>query len=268
MSYSEISQTTEYYEDSDKRRARKWKEIKHFAEMIKLPEHSHGVVENALWKIGNVNLEQFIMALMHEFDFTCMEQHLRLLYLSMEGGAVGRVDWRDLTSSLHILGFFRLIRDSPIELLLIIFDVYATPIDVTPSMQKTKSFESIANSNYIDDSSVLLRIFLLPTILSSEVKVISDFFDQAIFEYFNNNVFEKIPKVTKRIFKMFLSSKLEFTDKLVSKWKTLCWNLIPTVHRLIVYDESQLACMHNADVITDKYKWREACLCYDKKLIK
>ena len=125
MSYAEIAQTTEYYEDSDKRRARKWKEIKHFSELIKQPEHSHGIVENALWRIGNVNIEQFIMALMHEFSFVGMEHHLRYLYLSMDGGTSGRIDWRDLTSSLHILGFFRLIRDSPIDLLLIIFDVYA-----------------------------------------------------------------------------------------------------------------------------------------------
>ena len=135
-------------------------------------------------------------------------------------------------------------------------------------MQKSRSFVSIANSNYIDDSALLLRIFLLPTILTSEVKVIAEYFEQAIFEYFHNNVFEKMPQVTKRLFKLFLNSKLECTDKLLNKWKTLCWNLIPTVHRLIVYDESQLACMHNADVITDKYKWREACICYDKKLIK
>ena len=75
-----------------------------------------------------------------------------MLFYSLSGGPDGHLDWRDITSSLLILKFFRLVRDSTVDLLVLIFDVYAAPIEVTPEIKATKSFKSIMDCNYTKDN--------------------------------------------------------------------------------------------------------------------
>lgn len=268
MTYEEIQNTLEYDEDQEKKRIRRWKELHYFSNLMKQPEHCHGVVENALWRFGNVTLQQFLMSMTHEYKFTSVvvHDHLKMLYYTFSGGLDGNLDWKDITASLLILKFFRLVRDSPVELLLIIFDVYANPINITNEMRQTKSFDSIMDCNYINDYSIISKILLLPTRLDNEMKVLSDMLEQAIYDYFKITVFDKIPNITKGIFRTFLSSNS--CEKLIIYWTNLCWNLLTPSDRMTVLDESQLEAIHKADIITSKYKWRTAVVHYDAILIK
>lgn len=255
MSFDEINQTLEYDEDSEKRRKRKWIELHYMWKEMQRPEHKHGSVENALWRFANVEMNQFISALVSEFKFVNMGAHLKKLYLSLDGGTAGHPNWQDIVASHYILSFFRLVRDTPIELLLHIFDVYATPVDNSEHTQadRTASFKTVMESSYIDEYNVLLQIFLLPTRLDSEVKYISDLFEQIIFDYFKYSVFEKMPRMMRATFRLFLKS--QHGDKMVQKWSSLAWNLLPTESRLAVLDEAQLKAIHRSDVITERYKY-------------
>ena len=73
-----------------------------------------------------------------------------------------------------------------------------------------------------------------------------------------------MPEVTKAIFRAFLCSPQ--CEKLLIKWTNVAWNLLPPSSRMAVLDESQVDAIHRADIITAKYKWREACVHYDAVL--
>lgn len=266
MTYEEILNTTEYDEDIEKRLKCKWKELLHFSQMILLPEHKHGVIENALWRFGNTTLQQFIMSLNYEFKFIDMDNHLKKLYYSLDGGTTSNIDWRDITASLQILTFFRLVRDKTVDLLEILFDIYAKPIEVTLKMKTEMSFDKINNENYIDDFKILLKIILLPCRLEHEIKLLSDLFEQCVYDYFKHSVFEKCPKITRGTFRIMLLSS--HGEKLLRKWSSICWMLLPPSSRLTVLDEAQQCAQHNADIITSKYRLRIAISHHSAILIK
>lgn len=256
MTFAEIQDTSEYDEDVDKRLRIKWKELLHFYSMVCLPEHRHGVIENALWRFGDVTIQQFVMSINYEYKFTNMDAHLKRMYYAMDGGTKGQIDWRDITASTQILIFYRLVRDQPIDLLEIIFDVYAAPVEVTKDMQKTMSFQKISSENYIDEYKGLLKIIHLPCRAEHEIKTLSDLFEQATYDYFRHSIFESCPRITRGAFRqMFLT---ETGQKVVSKWSSLCWGILPVQSRLTVLDETQQRAQDNADLITAKYRWRNA----------
>jgi len=256
MTFAEIQDTSLYDEEIDKRLRVKWKELVHFYHMVCQPEHKHGVIENALWRFGDVTIQQFVMSVNYEYKFVNMDAHLKRLYYSLDGGTKGQIDWRDITASVQILIFYRLVRDKPIDLLEIIFDVYALPVEVTKSMQKTMSFKKISSENYIDEFQGLLRIILLPCRAEHEIKVLSDLFEQATCDHFKHSIFESCPRITRGAFRQLLSS--ESGGKVVRKWSSLCWDILPVQSRLTVLDETQDRAQENADLITAKYKWRNA----------
>ena len=106
MTVDDILSTSEPAQNPDVRRKRKWKEISHFFSMTRKPEYSHKSLEKALFIYGvdtPLSLNNFVMAVMHEYKFSNdmgMDNHLRFLYWSLEGGQDDAADWRELAACM------------------------------------------------------------------------------------------------------------------------------------------------------------------------
>lgn len=108
MTVDAILNTSEPGENPDIRRKRKWREITHFFNTTRKPEYSHKSLEKALFIYGvdtPLPLNNFVMAVMHEYKFSSdllMDNHLRFLYWSLEGGQEDKADWRELAACLKV----------------------------------------------------------------------------------------------------------------------------------------------------------------------
>lgn len=108
MTVDDIMNTSEPAQNLDVRRKRKWKEISHFFSMTRKPEYSHKSLEKALFIYGvdsPMSLNNFVMAVMHEYKFSNdlgMDNHLRFLYWSLEGGQEDAADWRELAACIKV----------------------------------------------------------------------------------------------------------------------------------------------------------------------
>lgn len=112
------------------RRKKKWKEIKYLYSLLQSPKYSHGSIENALWFYGNSTISSlvFIQAMINEYKFErelCIDNNLRILYSSFDGGTQDLVDWREILITFKIIVFFRFVRNRPDDLLLMLFDILA-----------------------------------------------------------------------------------------------------------------------------------------------
>jgi len=130
MSIEQILNTNSFEENESIRLLRKWKEIIHLWSMTRLPEYKHGSLENSLWLYGTtgITVHHFCMAVLNEFGFKDelhMDAHLRWLYWSFDGGAQNETDWREVLAACKIPLFFRMVRERPVDLLVMIFDIFA-----------------------------------------------------------------------------------------------------------------------------------------------
>ena len=129
MNVDDILNTSEYKENPDVRRKRKWREITHFFNVTRAPEYAYKSLEKCLMVYGGVlSVNNFVMAIMQEFKFPFelgMDNHLRFLYWALEGGQEDKADWRELAAALKVLTFFRMIKKSPVELICLIFDIFS-----------------------------------------------------------------------------------------------------------------------------------------------
>jgi len=58
-----------------------------------------------------------------------MDNHIRWLYWSFDGGRDNQVDWREILACFKLMVYYKLIQPKTIELLISIFDIFASPGD-------------------------------------------------------------------------------------------------------------------------------------------
>ena len=175
MTAAEVLQTSEYIVDNQKRRQRKWKEIRHFWKKTVHDRVYSGCLENAFWPFGNsrIDVNRFVVIVAKEYKIVNdldMESHLRWLYYSLEGGKEGIADWREFFSAITVMTLFRLIKKRPEEVLMKIFDVYSAG---------GGKKESSLDDTYITDKEEILRILKMPVLSDFEEASIVDYFDCA-----------------------------------------------------------------------------------------
>lgn len=147
MTVDDIMNTSEPAQNLDVRRKRKWKEISHFFSMTRKPEYSHKSLEKALFIYGvdsPMSLNNFVMAVMHEYKFSNdlgMDNHLRFLYWSLEGGQEDAADWRELAACIKV-------RDELewLELAQFLFKLYAIVV-----IQSVLTFYIISGSDVLSN---------------------------------------------------------------------------------------------------------------------
>jgi hypothetical protein len=175
MTATEILQTSEYVVDNQNRRQRKWKEIRYFWNKTVHDKVYTGNLENAFWSFGSakISVNQFIMTVVKEYKILNdlpMENHLRWLYLSLEGGKEGHADWRELFSVITVMTLFRLIKKRPEEVLMKIFGIYSA------GGERSKSS---LDEMFLDSKDDIFRIMLLPVMTDYEESSILEFCDDA-----------------------------------------------------------------------------------------
>lgn len=132
LTTDEVFKTSLVGEDADERRRKKWKLIRQLWSIFRQPPYNRGSIENALWFYGNrgVTVHHFVMAIVSEFKFAQrlnVDNYLRWLYWSFEGGSQDGVDWRDMLVAFKIVILFRMVKTRALDLLIILFDIYAVP---------------------------------------------------------------------------------------------------------------------------------------------
>jgi hypothetical protein len=285
MTVKEILDTSLIKQDDEMRRKRKWKEIRQLWTMASLKEHKRGNIENALWHFGNtgVTVHHFVMAFIIEFNFENdlkYDNHLRWLYWSFEGGSEDKVDWRDILASFKLLTFFRMIQNRTIELLLMVFDIYAEGGGNNPNCKPNDSwFIKI-------DSNDLKKIFMLPCESSNDVTTMEEMYNVVIesldddrlvnttvSDILNNQKNEKesrervslfqkpkIDRITRSAFKKLCKVK----TSIVSFWKGRIWDRLPTDCRLTALDDAQMEGFKTAEAMMYKWKVTEAIQLYNR----
>jgi len=244
MTTRQILDTVEYKEDNNARRNRKWKEIRHFWKMTHDSRDHQGNVENAFWMYGfkPIPVTQFVMALSNEFKFkedVQMENHIRWLYYSLEGGKEGLSDWRELLCGLTTITFFRMIKLRPEELLIQLFQIY--------SFGAHKHTDS-RDDMYITNKIEMLKIFSLPVITDYEGSTLLDFYTDATAHF---------PPET-RIYRPEFRRMLMNNRPLVKYWCDLLWKQMPSDLRLTALDEIEYELIVHREAKIMEYLWRRA----------
>ena len=291
MSLNELlnnSFSSDVEENSSMRRKRKWKELRLLYNILTQKDYSHGSIENALWFYSPnvVTLDIFIAAMMAEFQFDralCIDNNLRWLYWSFEGGTKNSVDWRDIVVAYKIIVFFRLVRNRTIDLLVILFDVFASNKE-----DPVKGLRGDPDDSwYIPNANVYLKkIFTCVCQSDFEAKGMEDLLIQCVDSFYQSALFDRTKTLSRtKMSSQMLASKepkalphkimrkefkkiLEASHTLVTNWQHLAWARLPTDLRLLAYDEAQVRAVENIDKITLRFKLEQALRIYHKLVYK
>jgi hypothetical protein len=249
MSVDQVMKVGEYHEDGETKRKRKWKEIRHICAIIIQPPYFHKSLENALWFYGHrgITVNHFIMAMVNEFRFDNalhIDTHLRWLYWSFDGGSNDDADWRDILAAFKVVIFFRLVKNKPHALLVILFDIFAEG-GKTPNDHPNDSW-------YLSKpDAILLRIFLIPCESEGEVLGMEE-----MLKHVMGKARKGEGRMTRRQFKDMLKSPV--ASALVENWKGLAWHRMPVDLRLKGMDEAQMNAQYACDVIMVRIKMQQA----------
>lgn len=259
MSFEQIIDTGEFVEDDDARRKFKWKAMRDFYSVTLQDRYKHCNMEKALWVHAGtkVTSHHFVAALMAEYDFELSmyyDRRLRNLYFSFEGGKHDNADWRDILATYRVLVHFRHIKESPLELILLLFDIYTTGDKDGKSVKKEKYVLTNA-TEYIH------RIFKVPCITGAEIGVM----DSKLVDLFHILKVEK-QTITRLAFQRLLES--EEHNHLVKLWAKYAWERLPTELKLTAYDEAQLRHRDNAEALLMRHKLSQAIMMYNKTILR
>lgn len=257
-----LSSSVSSYKDADNRRRQRWKEVRFLWNLIQQDKYSKGNIENALWYYGHKGLStnHFVMILINEFGFENslhIDNNLRRLYQSFvtnETELETCIDWRDILSSLKLLTFYHLVKTRTIDLLIILFDLYAS--------NGGESINDHPNDSwYIPNKSQnLIKIFHLPCETSHQLMCMTDFLHRAL------DTSKCGLNISIRITRIKFKKILKDAPYLVEYWQRLAWEKLPTELRLQALDEAQLIAMSNADVIMYRYKLKQAIGIYSRSI--
>jgi hypothetical protein len=259
MTFEQIFDTTEFIQDDDARRKYKWKAIKNFYSVTQQEKYRNCSIEKALWTHAGttVTSHHFVAAMVAQYDFDksmYYERQLRNMYFSFEGGKHDQADWRDILATYKIVYHFRLVKENPLELMLLLFDIY-TPGD--------KQGRSVKKEDYVlhDASQYIRRICIMPCIYATEVSAM----DSKLVDLFHILKAEK-QIITRRAFQRLLESE-EHQD-IVKLFAKTAWERLPTDLRLIAFDEAQMRHHENAEALLMRHKLSQAIMMYNKSIMR
>ncbi len=214
LSFQQILDCSTHLEDPETRRKQKWKEIKHFYKVSQQSEYKNCSIENALWSNSDngLTVDHFIVQMMNEYKFDPSLKfyaHLRYLYWSLEGGTENKADWRDILALYQILTFFRLIKDTPIELILKLFDIYTIG---------DRYGRSVNKDDYVMQNPKLYvqRILLMTCLLDKEVSEINTLMKPLILRLDDYG-----KSIKRRAFQQLISEQQY--SRIVELWSKMGW---------------------------------------------
>jgi hypothetical protein len=260
MTVGEILETSVRLEDSTEKRRHRWKYVRNLFAVINKPPFDKASFENALFAHAHyhMSLEQFTMRLMIEFKFPTklrMDDYLRWLYLSFDTFRSNSVDWREMIMYYRVLRYFRLIKESSLELILLLFDVYGE--GGSDGSQVDRDRIEVSNAK-----TVLLRIFQVPCLTEPELYGIETMLE-SLFDHLDTTG----NKISRRALEVGFKSG-RFSQRAVAYWSTLCWDRLPTDQRLTILDEAQTKHAVAAEVIISRFQLQQAIVIYTKNTLK
>lgn len=259
MSFPEIDDTGEFVQDDDARRKFKWKAVRNFYSVTQQDKYKRGSIENALWTHAGttVTSHHFVAAMVAEYNFeTSMyyDRQLRDMYFSFEGGKHDKADWRDIFATFQILAYFRLVKEDPLELILLLVDIYTTG---------DKQGRFIKKEHYVlhNAGDIIRRICIMPCILSTEIGVM----DSKLIDLLFILKSEK-QTISRGALKHLLQS--EEHQPIVKLFAKYAWERLPTDLRLTAFDEAQMRHFENAEALMMRYKLSQAIRMYQLSLLR
>ena len=142
------------------RNKKRWKEIHHLWHLLRQPDLSRWSIENAMCKYGddqNVSIEHFMVVVIGEFGYDGakkVESTLRKIHALFEVDSNSVSDWRQIYGALKVINLYRLIKVSPVDLLVQVFDIFSKE-NVSTNKEKGNSCLKVKNVKNIDKTSTL-----------------------------------------------------------------------------------------------------------------
>jgi len=259
MTFQQIQDTGEFIQNDEERRKYKWKAIRNFYSVTQQDPYKKGSMEKALWMHAGtrVTSHHFVTAMIAEYKFDTalyFDRQLRNMYFSFEGGKHDNADWRDIYATFSVMLYFRLVKENPLELLLLLFDIYTTG---------DKQGKSVKKEHYIlhNATEFITRIFHIPCITSTEIAN----FDIKLVDLFFILKAEK-QRITRGAFQRLL--EMPENDHLVKLWAKYAWERLPTELHLIAYDEAQMRHRDNAENMLMRHKLTQAIRQYNRTIMR
>jgi hypothetical protein len=259
MTFEQIADTGEFVQDEDTRRKHKWKAVRNFYSVTRQEKYKNCSFEKALWTHAgtNVTSHHFVAAMIAELTFDqsmYYDKQLRNMYFSFEGGKHDKADWRDILATFKILVYFRLVKEEPLELILLLFDVYTTGDKQGRALKK--EYHVLQNA-----SEIIRRICIMPCILSTEIGIM----DSKLVDLFHVLKAER-EVITRGAFKRLLD--LEEHRPIVKLFAKYAWDRLPTELRLTAFDEAQMRHHDNAEALLMRHKLSQAIMMYNKSIMR
>lgn len=243
-------------------RKNRWKHMRNLFLIISKPPFDKCSFENALVAHAHnfMTLEQFVMRMVYEFKFPPkmkMDEYARWLYQSFDECQENNVDWREMLLYYKVLRYFRFVRDRPLDLLLLLFDVYGEGGDCGEGSERSAMIDKdriVLHSA----KSHLTTIFTVPCLSETELYGMETMLE-GLLDYLDlrNN------RIARRELEQNYRNGT-FSIRAVNYWATLAWQQLLPDQRLTILDEAQLQHAYAADVIISRYQNQQALVIFTK----
>lgn len=259
MSYEQILNTSVPIDDFEHKFRMRWKAMRQLYSITRLPEYNNFSFEMILYENATYNIseEHFVMNIIKTYKFPNnmkMDAHLRWLYWTFDNERRNQVDWRDILLYYKILLYFRFIKDRPLDLICILFDIYTNG-----EQQQIAKKEDFVLPHAIP---CIEKVFLAPCITETEIADMRIAYESLIAIVDN----EYDNQIKHHQFQRLLRQSPH--DKIVTFWSKLMWDKLPSELRLTVVDEAQQFHKNNAEVIIARHKLAQAMAMYQKNTVK
>lgn len=262
MTFHDILLTSTPEEDYAEQRRLRWKYLRNFYLVTSKPPFNAGSFDNALFAHAHsvMTLEQFVMRVMLEFKFPNkmkMDGHLSWLYLSFDHHRSNEVDWRTILISYKILTFFRFVRDRPLDLLLLLFDVYgegessgatSTDRDHLVLHQATERLFVLFSSVCISDNDI--------SAMTAQLEALFEYLTDRGGNYVQRRELQKLCK------------EGAIGHGAVRLWSKMAWDRLLGDQRLTILDEAQVHHLENAEAIISRFQSQQAYVIFRKNSLR
>lgn len=257
MNFDEVYNLTVTVEDEEIKRKQRWKSLRQVYLITREtpPYHTHSL-ENTLFanSLHTITEEHFVMSIINEYKFPNkmkVDVHLRWLYWSFDKNRQNIVDWREILIAYKILIFYRFVRDRTLDLILLLFDIYAEGVS-TAKTDKEKILVTPANH-------ILSTILLTPCITDSEIVNMRLLLEEELLPEIETRFHNKINRKN-------ASQLLTKYPKILTTWSNYCWERLSSEMRLTVLDEATMQHQENADMIIARRQLSLAIGLYTKHI--
>lgn len=259
LSYKQVFEADIPLLNPAEQRKLRWKFLRNFYLATRQIPFDKCSFENALFNQPSlpITVEHFVAAVQSEYKFPNdmkMDSVLRLLFFSFAIDRKNSVDWREILVCYKILLYFRFIRDKSIDLVMILFEIYAEGFGASGRIVSKDGF-------VIKDARQSLRaVFTAPCINDIDIAAMDD----RLEELYKS----AIKRGDTIIWRNLLTMINEGSPGLLEQWRILSWDRLPPELRLVALDESQLYHFKNADAIVGRYQLTQALIIADHNCLK